>query len=104
MQDRDTELDEFRDELAWMLVKLGPMSRDEAKAIVATDPTFNPATSVSRMNLLHQTPYYWAMTHLHGREQPSWRKQPGNWPPPPELWQQYDREKASGVWLPIQAE
>ncbi len=101
MQDPDTELEEFRDELAWMLVRLGPMSRDAAKAIVAQDPTFNPTTSMSRMMLLHETPYYWAMSHLHGKEDPPWYKQPGNWPPPPELWRQYDSDKASGAWRPI---
>lgn len=67
MRDRDTEFEEFQDELAWMLVKLGPMSREEAKAIVASDPTFNPMTSGSRMVVLHETPYYWAMAHLASR-------------------------------------
>jgi hypothetical protein len=103
MQDGDTELEEFQDELAWMLANLGPMSRDDAKAIVESDPTFTPADRVSRMNLLHQTPYYWAMMHLHGKKKPPWYKQPGNWPPPPELWQQYDRDKESGAWRPIHA-
>jgi len=104
MQDRDTEFEEFQDELAWMLVKLGPMSREDAKAIVESDLTFNPTTNLARMLVLHETPYYWAMAHLHGREQPPWYKQPGNWPPPPELSEQYERDKASGVWRPIQAE
>lgn len=102
MQYIDTELEEFQDELAWMLVELGPMSRDEAKAIVESDPSYNPVTSMSRMSLLHETPYYWAMMQLHGGEKPPWYKQRGNWPPPPELSEQYDRDKVSGAWLPIQ--
>lgn len=97
-ESRDPELEEFYDMLAFLLVEHGGMSREDAERVAYRDVSVEARTPMARMMLLHETPYYWAMVHLHGHDEQIWYHDPALWLPPANWFRAYDETKASGRW------
>ncbi len=94
----DDKLREYQDELAFWLVRLGVYTRDEAERVVIEDPLYNPGDARDRMLMMHEVPYYWAMTRKWGRIDREWHRDPAKWPPTDEIRWAYDRAKEAGEW------
>lgn len=81
---RDNELEEFREDLRLCLMLYGRLSNDEANALISRTKICEPDSEIARTNLLHEYPYYWAMSLLYGKTNPEWHKDSKLWPPPEE--------------------
>ena len=84
MLERDPELRVFRDELVGCLVRYGGLTEPAARSRVDDSRMCEVACEIDRALLLHETPYYWAMSLLYARTNPRWFDDRALWPPPDE--------------------
>lgn len=78
----DEELHEFCKEIVRYLVRYGNLDEADAWSRVQEARLCEAESEIDRIVILHEEPYYWAMSILHGRNDPYWWQNPELWPPP----------------------
>jgi len=76
-------LERFCQEIIECLIKYGDLGEDQAKKLVSDSKICETSGEKELELLLHEPPYYWAMTILHS-DNPEWYRNPKLWPPPKE--------------------
>lgn len=80
----DPELEAFQAELIACVARYGGLDAASARERVDASGVCTVANEDDLALLLHETPYYWAMSLLHARTNPRWFDDRALWPPPAE--------------------
>jgi hypothetical protein len=84
----DAELQVFCDDIVACLIFFGGLEEHAARALLETSgicalDELATMDNEDRLMMMHEIPYYWAMSLLHARKDPQWFNNiPGLWPPP----------------------
>ncbi len=89
------DLEKYCSEVVRCLVEYGGLSEADASNRVARSEICHVLNEMSWKLLIHEYPYYWAMTLLHERDNPDWHKDPQLWPPPREYVEDFLRRWSS---------
>jgi hypothetical protein len=90
----DAEIEAFHAELIACVVRYGGTDEVTARVLVDESAMCRVSDEDDRAALMHETPYYWAMSLLHARTNPQWFHDRALWPPPADYEAWADRFQA----------
>ncbi len=94
------DIEIFKDEAAYWLVKEGFCRTDDVKAFIDHHPAFGAESDLSKGLMLHDGPYCCAMSIIYESPNGVWRDHPEKWFPENE-YVEHKRAVLSGEWTPI---
>jgi hypothetical protein len=83
----DAMVQEECEEIIECLMVYGGLEESAARTLLAESEICAPerlATQMARLMLMHELPYYWAISLLYKEQDYWWNTIPGLWPPPDE--------------------